>query len=142
MIWCLISSIIRRILLDTSGGPTIGEYVELLAKELKNRDCSLQEILISHWHEDHTGGVQSIFKSITNGPIRVSKYRLVDQPEPDQLTNYNYINDNHVFETEGATIEAIFTPGHTKDHLSFYLKEENSLFSGLFLKINFLNSLR
>jgi glyoxylase-like metal-dependent hydrolase (beta-lactamase superfamily II) len=25
---------------------------------------------------------------------------------------------------------AIYTPGHSKDHLSLYLKEENSLFSG------------
>jgi len=46
------------------------------------------------------------------------------------VTKYNYIQDNHVFETEGATLQAIYTPGHTKDHLSFYLKEENALFSG------------
>jgi ribonuclease/clavin/mitogillin len=60
----------------------------------------------------------------------VSKYKLVDQDEHDTVTKYNYIQDNHVFETEGATLQAIYTPGHTKDHLSFYLKEENSLFSG------------
>ena len=38
-------------------------------------------------------------------PIKVSKHRLVDRPEQDQVTQYNYIEDNHVFETEGATLK-------------------------------------
>jgi metal-dependent hydrolase (beta-lactamase superfamily II) len=46
----------RRILLDSSGGPTINQYIDLLANELKSRDCTLQEILISHWHYDHSEG--------------------------------------------------------------------------------------
>jgi endoribonuclease LACTB2 len=117
-------------LIDSSGGPTIGDYIDLLSKELSKRNCSIQEILITHWHWDHTDGVQHIFKNVTKSPVRVSKFALVDQPEYDEVTKYNYINDNHIFETEGATIKAIYTPGHTKDHLSFYLNEENSLFSG------------
>ena len=44
-------------MLDSSGGANINEYVDLLSKELKARDCSLQEILISHWHWDHTEGI-------------------------------------------------------------------------------------
>ena len=51
-------------------------------------------------------------------------------PEYDQLTNFTYLNDNDVIETEGATLQAIYTPGHTEDHLCFYLKEENALFTG------------
>ena len=50
-------------------------------------------------------GVQPIFKSITKTPIRVSKYKLYDEPEHDEITKYNYIEDGHVFETEGATIK-------------------------------------
>jgi hypothetical protein len=54
---------------------------------------------------DHTEGVQHIFKNITKTPIPVSKYRLANpDSEHDKLTKYNYINDNHVFETEGATL--------------------------------------
>ena len=117
------------------------EYVNLLSKELDNQNCSLQEILITHWHPDHTGGVQSIFAHLTKQPIQVSKYRLADQPEYDLLTKYNYVEDNHIFKTEGATLKTIFTPGHTRDHLSFYLEEENSLFSGRRFHF-FLNSNR
>ena len=83
------------------------EYIDLLTKELKARDCSLQEILITHWHWDHTGGVQDIFKSITKTPITVSKHRLVDQSEHDEITKYNYIEDSHEFKNEGATLKSV-----------------------------------
>lgn len=94
------------------------------------QNCTLQEILITHWHPDHTEGVQPIIKSLKLESLNVSKHRLVDQPEWDTVTKYNYINDGYVFMTEGATLEAVFTPGHSKDHLTFYMKEENALFSG------------
>ncbi len=38
----------------------------------------------------------------------MSKYKLVDQPEHDQITKYDYINDDHVFKTEGATLRLLF----------------------------------
>ena len=48
--------------------------------------------------------MQHIFEKIS--PIRVSKYRLDDpNEEHDKVTKYNYINDNHEFETEGATLK-------------------------------------
>lgn len=69
----------------------------------------------------------------------MSKYRLEERPEFDQETKYTFIEDQHVFKTEGATLRAIFTPGHSQDHLSFYLEEENALFSGIFtISSNFL----
>lgn len=51
-------------------------------------------------------------------------------PEHDLDTSYTYIEDNHKIKTDGATLRAIFTPGHSQDHLCFHLEEENSIFSG------------
>lgn len=137
----------RRILIDSSGPSdyspvssensavsnseeSVNKYVDALGQELTKQCCNLQEILITHWHPDHTGGVQTILKKLTQQPIRVSKHKLVDQIEFDRVTKYNYVEDEHVFKTEGVTIRAFFTPGHSQDHLCFYLEEENSLFSG------------
>ncbi len=40
------------------------------------------------------------------------------------------LEDGQVFGVEGATVEAIATPGHCSDHVSFLLREERSLFVG------------
>ena len=40
------------------------------------------------------------------------------------------IEDGQEFQTEGATIKAYFTPGHSDDHLIFYEKNEEAVFTG------------
>ena len=41
------------------------EYINNLKKELESRNCHLQEILVTHRHIDHIGGVQDVLKNIT-----------------------------------------------------------------------------
>lgn len=40
------------------------------------------------------------------------------------------LKDGQEFAVEGATIRAVHTPGHTDDHVVFYLLEDNVVFSG------------
>ena len=47
-------------------------------------------------------------------------------PDPGQLP----IEDSQIFETEGATLRAVFSPGHAEDHMCFVLEEENAMFTG------------
>lgn len=124
----------KRILVDT-GDADVPEYVESLQETLKKFDCSIQEIILTHYHHDHVGGIANIWKDVLNGgspSVKLSKYSLTDGERVPGLTeaSYTFINDGHVFNTEGATLHALYTPGHTSDHICLHLQEENVLLSG------------
>src|SRR5690606_33168584 len=44
--------------------------------------------------------------------------------------NFEFLQDGDVFQTEGASLKVIHTPGHTEDHMSLYFAEKQILFSG------------
>jgi len=40
------------------------------------------------------------------------------------------IVDGQKFQVEGVSLRAVFSPGHTQDHMSLILEEENAMFTG------------
>jgi glyoxylase-like metal-dependent hydrolase (beta-lactamase superfamily II) len=122
----------RRILLDT-GESGNAEYIGNLMKVLKDHQTSIQEIIITHWHSDHVGGISDICRRVDGcSCCRVSKKCRLSQPD-DQLADglkYTYIEADTKFTTEGATLRVVYTPGHTDDHISLVLEEDGALFSG------------
>ena len=115
----------ERILLDTGSGHP--EYLPILERALEQEGCRVQEIVCSHGHPDHLGGVASVVER--HGSLRVSKlpWPGVDEPQWEDVTP---LADGDVVETEGARLRALHTPGHAPDHLCFLLEEERSVFSG------------
>jgi glyoxylase-like metal-dependent hydrolase (beta-lactamase superfamily II) len=116
----------RRILLDTGSG--VPGYLPVLERGLEAAGCEgLQEIVLTHGHPDHLGGVAEICERF--GPLPVSKFPW---PEVDAGVDgeIRLLADGDRVRTEGATLRGIHTPGHCVDHLCFVLEEERSLFSG------------
>ncbi|KAF7196083.1 Lactamase-like protein nscB [Pseudocercospora fuligena] len=112
----------KRLLLDTAEGKPI--WKTSLQKVLQDENATIDKIILTHWHPDHVGGVEDAKEVSGNEGVKV--YKNQTEPGKDQVD----FQDGEVFEVEGAKIKALHSPGHTIDHMSFILEEENAMFTG------------
>lgn len=123
----LVGTSARPILLDTGQGTAA--WLPLLERALAEHrgGSELQEIVVTHAHPDHVGGVPQIRD-------RFGRMRVVKRPWPgqDALVGEDLVaaDAGTVVATEGATLRAIHTPGHAEDHLCWWLEEERAMFTG------------
>ena len=148
----------RRWLLDTGEGKP-AFVANLRAAMTAEGVTELEGILLTHWHLDHVGGVEharrlarelSVNDKHKNEIIAYKRVRrdkgetaidlecLRSLPNVDARVAlaetkraYAEIHDGDVFDSvPGATLRALLTPGHTEDHVCFFLEEEGAIFAG------------
>ncbi|KAL8690938.1 MAG: hypothetical protein Q9218_003731 [Villophora microphyllina] len=110
----------QRLLVDTAQGYEC--WTDWIQELLVAENISLSHVLLTHWHGDHTGGVPGLLELYPNLSTGIYK----NQPDEGQQP----IDDGQIISVEGATIKAVHTPGHSHDHMSFILEEENAMFTG------------
>ncbi|KAL8796315.1 MAG: hypothetical protein Q9182_007399 [Xanthomendoza sp. 2 TL-2023] len=110
----------KRLLVDTAQGFEC--WTEDIKNYLESENISLSHVLLTHWHGDHTGGVAGLLKVYPDLATGIYK----NSPDEGQQP----IEDGQIICVEGATIKAVHTPGHSHDHMSFILQEENAMFTG------------
>jgi glyoxylase-like metal-dependent hydrolase (beta-lactamase superfamily II) len=84
-------------------GPALGEHIEALADELERRG-GLGGIALTHDHPDHAEGVPLVRARFPDAPL-AARRGAVD----------TVLCDGDTF----GPLEALATPGHAPDHLSF-----------------------
>ena len=112
------------ILIDTGIG--VPDYIPLLERYLGERGWKApSRVVLTHRHKDHLGGVKDLRTRFPGLPVSKRIHR--DEELPD---NVGDIRDGDVIEGDGATLVAVYTPGHASDHLCYYMPEERAVFTG------------
>jgi glyoxylase-like metal-dependent hydrolase (beta-lactamase superfamily II) len=93
-------------------------------------------IVVTHSHRDHAGGA-ALLKQLTGAPIVGARPHVAAAAptRADAAHALDYAPDEALEDGarvagRGFSLEAVATPGHAANHLSFALVEENALFSG------------
>ena len=117
-------------------GPLVPEHVEALKETLKGERVT--HILITHTHMDHSPAAKPLkafwnVKTYAYGPHGAGKLEQgvpVEEGGDMEFEPDVRIKHGDIIEGDGWTIECIYTPGHTSNHICFALKEENAIFTG------------
>jgi len=75
-------------------------------------------VLVTHDHPDHAPGAVP-FGRLVGAPVRAMRLRGAER-----------LRDRERFRTDGVEVTTVATPGHTPDHLSFWIAGEGALFTG------------
>jgi glyoxylase-like metal-dependent hydrolase (beta-lactamase superfamily II) len=121
-------------------GPDLADHVAALLDALRGE--SVTHILITHTHLDHSPASAAVKRATgarTYGYGRHGSGRAEDRAgvggKTEEGGDHDFVPDVHLRDGDAVTgpgwrLAAIETPGHTSNHLSFHLAEENTLFSG------------
>ncbi len=111
-IWCVYDEDTKRAVVVDPGD------AEPVLKALDKLDLTLDAILITHHHFDHTGGVDAILaKTSLDTPVYGP-----DNSNVKQITNT--VRDGDKISVLTLSFSIIGVPGHTLDHIAYYGSNE------------------
>lgn len=123
-----------ELLVVDPGSPYEDEQQALAAgiDGLLSEGRKLREIILTHVHPDHVGGVNALRNHLGDGVV-VSAHRQTAEPLRESVRVDRLIEDGEVIVLNGTPqieLRAMHTPGHARGHLCFYEARTGTLISG------------
>lgn len=117
-------------------GPLIADHIEALKLCLDGEEVS--HILITHTHMDHSPAAEQLkhywqCKTYGYGPHGAGKIAAgvpIEEGGDMSFVPDVEVRHNDIINGSDWTIECVYTPGHTSNHICYALQEEKALFTG------------
>lgn len=131
---CYLIYTSRELLIIDPGSPYEDEQQALAAciDDLIAEGRSVLEIVLTHMHPDHIGGVNALRMRLGEH-VTVAAHRLTAEPLTEVIRVDRLIEADEVIKLNGSpeiSLLAMHTPGHARGHLCFYEERTGTLISG------------
>jgi glyoxylase-like metal-dependent hydrolase (beta-lactamase superfamily II) len=129
----------REVMVIDPGPDDDSDHLEKLQIALKGRTVS--HILVTHTHVDHSPLSRKLAR-ITGAPVygegphraarelHLGESNMLDASGDKEFEPDIAIAHGDIIHGTGFSLEAVFTPGHTVNHMAFALSDSPCLFSG------------
>lgn len=139
----------ENIIFDSGMPNSSNEILKSLLKLGINPD-STRYILLSHRHIDHAGGSATLLDVLHNASVGIHPFSakhlakpskiyesgrdffgdFATRMRPVQISSLRTLQDDEEIYVGQEVIKAIYTPGHTSDHISYYIPSKRALYCG------------
>lgn len=89
---------------------------------IKEKELTLEAVLITHFHSDHIGGVKEL-KDTHEVAVLGPKHEMLSMVD-------QHVEDEDELSIGPFSLQVLKTPGHTLDHVSYYFEAQKLLFCG------------
>ena len=117
-------------------GPDLPEHVNAILAATRGE--RITHILVTHTHNDHSPATRALqarvdAPSYGYGPHGAGRFERGEQVE--EGADWDFVPDVKVSDGDevrgaGWSVECVYTPGHTSNHVCYRLREEGALFCG------------
>lgn len=88
----------------------------------KEKGLKLTDILITHHHPDHTGGIDAIMQTFPEAHVY--------GPNDARIASVKPVHDDEYVQIGDHDFQVLSTPGHTRTHICFFEPFQQWLFCG------------